>query len=262
MPQTAETELARRRCDRRRRNPGLAAAYQLHKRGLTAVVFERSQRAGGVILTEHIDDFVIDAGPDSLLVQKPAAITLCHELGIGDQLFPTNPPRTAYVLRGGRLYPLPEASILGFPTRLGPLVTSGLFSVAAKARMAAKLVVPPRRDDADESIASFVRRRFGTEAVTYIAEPLLAGIHAGDVERLSMRALFPRLVDAEATSGSVMRSLGRSRGRGATNGAFRSLPGGLGDLVDAVAEMRPPSSFGTDRSHPPGDEKRVHPRRS
>ena len=75
--------------------------------------------------------------------------------------------------------------------------------------MAAEIVVPPRRDDADESIAAFVRRRFGSEAITYIAEPLLAGIHAGDVERLSMRALFPRLPKPRQASGSVMRALGR-----------------------------------------------------
>ena len=210
--------------------------------GGSAVVFERPSGLGC-----H-PDRALSMTSSSTPVQTRSRPEACgHRLvpraGIGDRLFPTNQPRTAYVLRGGRLYPLPEASILGFPTRLGPLVTSGLFSVAAKARMAAEIVVPPRRDDADESIASFVRRRFGSEAVTYIAEPLLAGIHAGDVERLSMRALFPRLVDAEAASGSVMRSLGRSRGRGATNGAFRSLPGGLGELVDAIRQTLPESFF-------------------
>src|SRR5262245_34891860 len=186
---------------------GLAAAYQLHKQRTRVLVLERSERVGGVIQTERVGEFVIDAGPDSLLVQKPAAVALCTEIGLGDRLFPTKAPRTAYVLRSGKLHALPGASVLGFPTRVSPFLRSSLFSVRAKARMGVDLVLPPRTAHGDESIGSFVRRRFGAEAVTYIAEPLLAGIHAGDVERLSMRALFPRFIEAEAATGSVIRSL-------------------------------------------------------
>jgi oxygen-dependent protoporphyrinogen oxidase len=218
---------------------GLAAAWELTRRGRRPVVLERSTRPGGVILTERIDGFVIDAGPDALLVQKPAAIELCRELGLGERLFPTLTPRTAFIVKHGRLVPLPEASVLGIPTRLAPFVTTRLFSWAGKARMAAEAVIPPRRDEEDESIASFMRRRFGEEAVTWLAEPLLAGIHAGDVERLSMRALFPRLVDAERRSGSVLRSLRSMRTPPASNGAFLSLPGGLGELVETLVARLP-----------------------
>ncbi len=101
--------------------------------------------------------------------------------------------------------------MLGFPTRVRPLLRSTLFSMTAKARMGAELFIPKRRQSHDESIASFVRRRFGDEAVRYIAEPLLAGIHAGDVDRLSMRALFPRFVEAEASSRSLIRSFRTDR---------------------------------------------------
>jgi oxygen-dependent protoporphyrinogen oxidase len=210
---------------------GLSAAYELRNRGRSFVVLERESRPGGLVRTERIGAFVIDAGPDSLLVQKPAAVTLCNELGLGERLVTTKLPRTAFVLRGGRLHPLPAASVLGFPTRVKPLATSTLFSLRGKLRMAAELFIPRRRGGADESIASFVGRRFGREAVTYIAEPLLAGIHAGDVERLSMRALFPRLLDAEAASGSVIRALRRSPRPAHEDGVFRSFPNGIAELI-------------------------------
>jgi oxygen-dependent protoporphyrinogen oxidase len=186
--------------------------------------------------------FVIDAGPDALLVQKPAAVALCNELGLGDRLVPTKIPRTAFVLRNGQLHPLAGASILGFPTRVRPLLKSRLFSSSAKARMAAELFVPRRRAHDDESIAQFVRRRFGQEAVDYIAEPLLAGIHAGDVERLSMRALFPRLVDAEVTSGSVIKAFRKERAAPNADGVFRSFPTGLGELVEGLMRGVPRES--------------------
>ena len=225
---------------------GLAAAYELRKRKRSVVVLERNARPGGIILTERVGEFIIDAGPDSLLVQKPAAVALCNELGLGDRLFPTKLPRTAFVLRGGELHPLPGASILGFPTRLAPLVKSTLFSTGAKLRMAAEILIPRSRAAEDESIAGFVRRRFGSEAVTYIAEPLLAGIHAGDVERLSMRALFPRLIDAEARAGSVIRAFRRDRGPRNADGVFRSFPNGLSELIDALMKAVPKESVRLD----------------
>jgi oxygen-dependent protoporphyrinogen oxidase len=187
---------------------GLSAAYELGKRKRSVVVLERAERPGGVIQTERVGDLVIDAGPDALLVQKPAAVALCNELGLGDRLFPTKLPRTAFILRDGKLHALPGASVLGFPTRVRPMLHSTLFGLGAKLRMGAELFIPRRTSSDDESIAAFVGRRFGLEAVTYIAEPLLAGIHAGDVERLSMRALFPRLIDAETSAGSVIRLSG------------------------------------------------------
>ena len=220
---------------------GLAAAYELHARGTRFRVLEARPRAGGLILTERAHGFTIDAGPDSLLVQKPAAITLCDELGLSARLVQTLPPRTAYILRAGTLYPLPQASVLGIPTRLLPLVSNGLLSAPAKLRVMMDLVLPRRTpaDTDDESIGSFFRRRFGAEAVTYVAEPLLAGIHSGNVERLSMRALFPRLLNAEREHGSVIRALRRAGRTTAHEGPFRSLPGGIGELVAALVPALP-----------------------
>jgi len=235
---------------------GLATAYELSRRGVSFVLLERAARAGGVILSEEIDGFVIDGGPDALLIQKPDGIKLCEELGLGDRLVSTKPPRLAYIQRGGQLHALPAASVLGIPTRVGPFVSTRLFSWLGKLRMAAELFVPARRDEGDESIGSFMTRRFGREATTYLAEPLLAGIHAGDVDRLSIRALFPRFVEAERTHGSLLKAF-RSNPNPASpanpesqipnpgkgNGAFKSLPGGLSELIRALVSVLPSGSI-------------------
>jgi oxygen-dependent protoporphyrinogen oxidase len=224
---------------------GLAAAYELNRRGITFVVLERAPRPGGVIFSETIDGFTIDAGPDSLLIQKPDGIALCRELGLGDRLVSTLPPRLAFIQRGGRLYPLPAASVLGIPTRIGPFIRTGLFSWRAKLRMGAELFVPPRRDGHDESIGAFMTRRFGREATTYLAEPLLAGIHAGDVDRLSLGALFPRFAEAERKHGSLIRAFRRQIPARSADGAFKSLPGGLSEMVQALVKTLPPDSVRT-----------------
>ncbi|MGE3277793.1 MAG: protoporphyrinogen oxidase [Vicinamibacterales bacterium] len=225
---------------------GLSAAWEITRQGGRALVLEQSPRAGGVILTEHRDGFVIDGGPDALLIQKPAAVALCQELGLGDRLFPTLTPRTAFVVRKDRLVPLPEASFLGIPIRVAPFVTTRLFSWPGKLRMGMEVVIPRRADaGADESIGSFMRRRFGQEAVTYLAEPLLAGIHAGDVERLSMRSLFPRLLDAEQNRGSVIRSLRAMKLPPSPKGAFLSLPGGISEMVDTLVARLPAGTVRT-----------------
>ncbi len=218
---------------------GLAAAYELRQRGVSVQVLEAASRPGGVITTERVDGWVIDGGPDSMLVQKPAAVALCRELGLGDRLISTLTPRTAYVLRDGRLHPLAEGSFLGFPLKFSALARSSLFTTAGKLRLASELLIPRREGDEDESIGAFVRRRFGEEAVDYLAEPLLAGIHAGDVDRLSIRALFPRLLEAERQSGSVLRAFRALRVTPSPQGAFVSLPGGTGELIDALLAALP-----------------------
>jgi oxygen-dependent protoporphyrinogen oxidase len=183
---------------------------------------------------------VIDAGPDSMLVQKPAAIELCAEIGLRDRLISTLPPRTAFVLRRGRLLPLPEGSYLGLPTRVWPFLRTPVFTWRAKLRMATE-VARPRKSIADESIDGFIRRRFGSEAADYLAEPLLAGIHAGDAARLSVASLFPRLPEMEAAHGSVLRGLVRALPRQrSAGGAFTSLRSGLGELPEAIVKALGP----------------------
>jgi oxygen-dependent protoporphyrinogen oxidase len=221
---------------------GLAAAFDLCRAGRRVAVLEAGLRPGGVILTERSNGFIIDAGPDSLLVQKPAALDLCRDLGLTDRLIPTVPPRLAFILRGGHLHPLPEGSVLGVPTKLWPMARTSLFTWRGKLRMAADFLMPRRTITRDESVGSFIGRHFGREAVDYLAEPLLAGIHAGDVDRLSVRALFPRLVSAEANSGSLIREF-RGAPRPGREGAFRSFPDGIGELITALVDALPSNTI-------------------
>ena len=236
---------------------GLAVAYELNRRGVSFVVLDRASRPGGVIVSEEVDGFTIDAGPDALLIQKPDGIKLCQELGLGDRLVSTLPPRLAFVQRHGKLYPLPAASVLGIPTRIGPFVGTGLFSWRGKLRIGAELFVPRRGGargsdrsaesaESDESIGAFITRRFGREATTYLAEPLLAGIHAGDVDRLSLGALFPRFADAERLHGSLIRAFRHRAGVPSAEGSFKSLPGGLSEMTRALVNALPAGAVQTD----------------
>ncbi len=218
---------------------GLSAAYELIQQGRRVRVLESTGRPGGVILTERFDGWTVDAGPDSLLTQKPAAVALCRELGLIDRLHPTLKPRTSFVLRAGRLHQLAEGSFLGFPLSATALARSSLFSWPGRIRMGLEPFIARRTDIAEESIGAFVRRRVGTEAAAYLADPLLAGIHAGDADRLSARALFPRLVNAEATSGSVLKAFRQLRTAPSADGAFVSLPGGTGELVERLVAALP-----------------------
>src|SRR5918996_1033789 len=122
---------------------GLSAAYELARRNVPFLLLEGRVRVGGVVLSEEVDGFTIDAGPDSLLIQKPEGIRLCEELGLGDRLVPTKPPRLAFVQRGGRLHALPAASVLGIPTQVGPFLKTRLFSWPGKLRVGGGMFLPP-----------------------------------------------------------------------------------------------------------------------
>ena len=227
---------------------GLRAALVLKERGHRFVLFEAREHLGGVIRTEREKGFLLEGGPDSFLVQKPEAMALVRALGLADRLVPTNPrSRAVFVLRRGRLLAMPEGMTLTVPTRVWPVLTSSLFSWRAKLRLVLDLVRPARRDKGDESIASFVRRRFGAEVLERLAEPLLAGIHAGDPETLSLRATFPRLAALEQAHGSVVRGLRAAAppAPGAFPSAFASLQGGLGELVLALARHLPAEAVRT-----------------
>lgn len=220
---------------------GLAAAYELASRRVPFQLFEASPRLGGIIRTEHVDGFTIEAGPDSILAQKPAAIALCEALDLRNRLISTNVPRTAFVLKDGRLHALPSPSVLGIPTTWKGLVKYDLLPPHARARLACEPFIRRRRAVEDESVAAFFRRRFGEATVATVAAPLLGGIHAGDIDALSIRSLFPRFTDAEKQHGSVLRAFRQRQGsRG--DGLFRSLVGGMEELVTTLEHRLPSDS--------------------
>jgi oxygen-dependent protoporphyrinogen oxidase len=216
---------------------GLSAAYELSSSLPSAEItlFERADRLGGALWTERRDGWVTERGADSWLAAKPWATDLARELGLGDRLVTTDQAmRGTFVRRGGRLRPLPEGLSGLVPTRLGLVVRSSLLSASGKARLAAEPLIPTHRDDGEESIACFAKRRLGREAYDYLVEPLLTGIFAGDGERLSLDATFPHLKAIECEHGNLLRgALSRRTGNGARAG-FLAPDDGLGVLVDAL----------------------------
>jgi protoporphyrinogen/coproporphyrinogen III oxidase len=192
---------------------GLSAAYALQRAAGDEVrytLIERDGRLGGKIVTQTAGDgaFLVEGGPDSFVAQKPQAIELARELGLGDELMASNSlPHTTYVLKNGRPRPLPEGTLLIVPTKLRPFALSLLFTPLGKLRMALDLLIPPRLDDEDESLADFVRRRLGREALETLAEPLMAGIHSADAERQSVMATFGRFRALEKKHGGLIRGM-------------------------------------------------------
>jgi oxygen-dependent protoporphyrinogen oxidase len=229
---------------------GLATAYYLQEKArqnglpLSYSLIESAPSFGGKIVTDVHHDFVVEGGPDSFITQKPAALRLCRELGLEDRLMGTNDSRRkVYVLDGGRLRSLPDGVMLIVPTRFTPFALSPLISLPGKLRMGLDLLIPPRRENGDESLANFIRRRLGQEALDKIAEPLMAGIHVADPERLSLQATFPRFIQLEQKHGSLIKGMlvqKAHRARQAGNGTgpktslFMTLRGGLRELVEAL----------------------------
>lgn len=240
---------------------GLAAAHRLleHSRGTAAkfdvTVLEASSRLGGTIQTEHRDEFVLEHGPDSFISEKPEALDLVKRLGLESRLIETNKEhRRSFIVRNGRLLPVPEGFQLLGPSRLWPFLTSDIFSWMGKARMALDLLLPRRNrnETIDESLAQFVRRRFGSEALERMAQPMVAGIYTADPERLSLRATIPRFLEMERANRSVILGLmkrTRAQGKDETNGTsgaryslFLSFDRGMQTLVDELSSRLPRTS--------------------
>jgi oxygen-dependent protoporphyrinogen oxidase len=224
---------------------GLVAAYRVQQSGrdnLRITLLEASDRLGGKIQTDRFDGLTIEGGPDSFLSSKPAALNLCDELGLSERLIGTTESGGGtYILSHGRLEPLPEGITMLVPTRLRPLLRSRLLSQRGKLRMGLDFFIPRQKDDGDESVGHFVRRRLGNEAFERMAQPLLSGIYAGDAEQLSLLATFPRLREVERRYGSLTRGMLAQRRQakqaapsGPRRSAFMSLQGGTAELIDAL----------------------------
>ena len=236
---------------------GLSAAFALEKHrrhgaALEYVLFESNPRLGGVLVTDHADGCLVEAGPDSFLTEKPWAADLCREIGLGDQLIGSNDPdRKTYILVKGKLVELPDGLMFMVPTKILPAVMSPLFSSGAKLRMAREWFHPPRKAEADESVAAFVERHYGAEMVDRLADPLLSGVYGGEASQLSVRAVLPRFAEMEAKHGSLGRAMLAARrmmsqAKGPARPLFTSLRDGMQQMVDAVVSQLPASALRAD----------------
>ena len=238
---------------------GLAAAHRIvelnteKSLALEVVLLEASPRLGGTIATERINDFLVEAGPDSFITEKPWALRLCERLGLTSRLVSTQAAfQKIYVVHRGRLEVLPDGFFLLAPTRFWPFISTPLFSWAGKLRMASELFLPRGNFNDDESLGSFVRRRFGSEALERVAQPLIGGIYSADPDKLSLTATMPRFKEMEQKKRSVIRAMwdeqrqrrrNRETGSGARWSLFVTLAGGMQELVNAVARRLPEGSI-------------------
>jgi len=234
---------------------GLAAAHRAveiaRERGtpLDLTLVEARDRLGGTIETERAGGFLVEAGPDSFLSEKPWALGLCRRIGLESRLVGTDDRfRKVFVWFGGRLHPVPDGFQLLAPTRLRSFATSSLFSWRGKLRMGLDLILP-RGGGEDESLGAFVRRRLGREALERIAQPLVAGIYTADPDELSLVATMPRFIELERRERSLIVGLwkaSRQAPAAGTSGArfslFVSLAGGMSELVAALASRLPPDA--------------------
>jgi protoporphyrinogen/coproporphyrinogen III oxidase len=227
---------------------GLAAAYFLEKHAsaagldLAIDLIDVRERLGGVIASDRSNGFLVEGGPDSFLTQKTAAIDLCRALGLSDQLIPSNDrQRKTYILHGGQLKELPDGLMFLLPTKVGPILRSDLFSISGKARLALSSLLSPPPVREDVSVAEFVSRRLGRQALERLAEPLLSAVYGADVNSLSATAVLPRVVEMEQKYGSLWKAVRAARAAQAAKGAtpaggslFVSLREGIGQLVQKL----------------------------
>ena len=223
---------------------GLTAAHGLRKRGHSVRVLEAAERAGGVIGTRHRDGALYEQGPNSTLDTSPLIGELLRELGIeGERVEASAVASTRFVVRNGEPVAL--------PTSPGAFIATRAFTTKAKLRLMREPFIARARPGVEESIAAFVRRRLGVEFLDYAIDPFVAGIYAGDPERISVPAAFPRLHALEQKYGSLIRGqvLGarerRKSGEKAKNAAASfSFRGGMQTLTDALAGSLQPIEQG------------------
>ena len=225
---------------------GLCSAYYLRKLcreadfPLELVLFESSPRPGGVFDTVAEGETVIELGPDSFITYKPWALELVKDLGLEDSLVGVGRGRgkNTFVYHDEKLYALPEGFFLMAPSKLLPFLRSDLFTLGAKLRVLLEPLVP-RGSASDESVRSFVVRRFGREIFEKAAQPLIGGIYMSDPEKLGLSATVPQFLEMEKRAGSVLRELLRNPPTtggesGARYGLFLTLRRGMSSIIEKL----------------------------
>ncbi|MHC4839722.1 MAG: protoporphyrinogen oxidase [Planctomycetota bacterium] len=210
---------------------GLTAAYRVQQAGMEPVLFEASDRVGGVIHTSQKHDCLLELGPDCWASNKPAAMELVKELGLEDEVQGTRPgTRRSFILHKGTLKRLPQGFFLIAPMSIPALIKTPIISWPGKIRMAFELLVRRKKTNDDESLSHFVKRRFGQEALDRIAQPMVSGIYTADPDKLSLKATFPQFLDWEQSEGSVIRALRKKarkekKARSQTGGEIKAAAG-------------------------------------
>lgn len=226
---------------------GMTAAYFLQKEikekslPLEVKLFESSNRLGGVIQTIRKDGFIIEKGPDSIVVTKKSGLKLIEEIGLKDQVI-YNIAGKSYIYARGKLHTMPEGSYMGIPTKVTPFAVSSLFSPLGKLRAAGDFIFPKGKPQIDQSLGLFFRKRLGDEVVENLIEPLLSGIYSGDIDDLSLMALFPNFYEMEQKHRSLVLGLKHTvpkrkkpvKKQGSRKGMFISLKNGLETLIEEL----------------------------
>lgn len=211
---------------------GLCTAYLLQNAGIEVTLYEKNNAVGGNIRTEHVDGFLLEHGPNSMLVSRQA-LDLIGMLGLESEIAASNPvSKNRFILRDGKLVALPS-KIVG-------LVTTKVFSAGAKLRLLAEPFIRGRASES-ESVADFFRRRLGREIADYAVDPFISGIYAGDPAKLSIKQGFPRLFDLEKNHGSLLRGAlfaPKDKNAKLPKGTPRSISfkNGMQTITDKLAE--------------------------
>ena len=217
---------------------GLTAAFRLHQRGFRVQVFEQATRTGGSIQTVSESGYLIEAGPNSLQYGAPELKQLVNDLGLESEIVPANPlAKRRFLVRGGKFVPVPASP--------GSFLGTSLFGARTKFSIFAELLARPRVRTTDISLAELVRSHFTQELVDYAVNPLIAGIYAGDPEKLSVKHAFPTLWAAERSHGSIIRGMMSAskakKARGESGVApIVSFRHGLQQLTDTLVAQLPP----------------------
>ncbi len=235
---------------------GLAAAYELTLKArqtdtpVEIKIYEKASYPGGKIITKKDDSYLIEGGPDCFIIEKPWALQLVKELGLEDELLNTSSQASGtFVYDNHALHRLPEGVMMMVPTKPLPFLASKLISWPGKIRMACDILVPKRKESGDETLASFVRRRLGREALDKLAEPLIGGIHAGNPDNMSLLSTFPRFLEMEQDGGSLIIGMLKRQKKmvemmkknpapmGPKKTFFISMNDGLGQIVEKLGEV-------------------------
>lgn len=216
---------------------GLAAAWEASGRaGVQVTVLESAPDLGGKVRTSPFLGRRVDEGADAFLCRVPEALQLCRELGIADTL--VHPAQRAAFVWVDGLRPLPQPSVFGIPLDATALAESGLVSTDAVRYAADEPHRGHRPPSADVSIGGYLRPRLGDEVVDRLVGPLVGGINAGEVDRLSLDAVLPQVAEVAHRSPSLLEGLrrGASEGRAAPDApVFAAPPGGMTELVTTLA---------------------------